>query len=615
MAGELGRRQVKLKASLAAAFGGLFAFTARLAAANFDPVLALRARASRRPPKLQPPAATAGATVALWPVRGDAFVRRRGQRAKNELNLNRLARLRIDHKPSGAVRIRRCGPLEVLCSLVCLFVYPLASPPARQPASPAQFDGKFAKHFETLTGGASAEANWRIRSNLRCRRLESPSASSVVWLPVRKFSPRRRMVAGEQNGLQLLDALAERASSSSAAAELASAKTNAQSAPNSAQIAQNHENAAKSSSSTFNALEREREHERVSPKPKLAGRQLDDNNLPLQPAHNNWHWLHYGNAAHATKLADYTHRLDGAWHSDELRERPDTREITQLRQRQLLRLFADRFAHLPNAMLKTRAAAAALVDHQNTTTTTHPNSTSAHLAGGNALANAPLKRPNRTDAPSPPPPPPTSFDHLAQLSCDSGEMVIQLNFTEPFRGIVYPEHNRLSACRFFGDGHLNYELRLPLRGCGTKQVSRLDFRSRSRSQLSATLPPSGRHRPPTIDFAARFGLRLAARIHFLAAHFRADRPTGRLAPKLARNSRRFSPGAMNHFRSRQIDWRRRQRPEAAIAHAGFKLKRARLLHPPGANCIGSAPGGAKLAHWTLAARITAGAALGGLDGR
>lgn len=63
------------------------------------------------------------------------------------------------------------------------------------------------------------------------------------------------------------------------------------------------------------------------------------------------------------------------------------------------------------------------------------------------------------------------FDRLAHLSCDSGEMILRLNFSEPFKGIVYPDHNRLSPCRFFGDGHHNYELRLPLRGCGTRQVS------------------------------------------------------------------------------------------------------------------------------------------------
>lgn len=64
-----------------------------------------------------------------------------------------------------------------------------------------------------------------------------------------------------------------------------------------------------------------------------------------------------------------------------------------------------------------------------------------------------------------------NHDRIAQLSCDSGEMILRLNFSEAFKGIVYPDHNRLSPCRFFGDGRHNYELRLPLRGCGTRQVS------------------------------------------------------------------------------------------------------------------------------------------------
>lgn len=70
-----------------------------------------------------------------------------------------------------------------------------------------------------------------------------------------------------------------------------------------------------------------------------------------------------------------------------------------------------------------------------------------------------------------------NLNHSAQLSCDSGEMVLRLNFSDSFKGIVYPDHNRLSPCRFFGDGHHNYELRLPLRGCGTRQVSPLNFSS------------------------------------------------------------------------------------------------------------------------------------------
>lgn len=72
-------------------------------------------------------------------------------------------------------------------------------------------------------------------------------------------------------------------------------------------------------------------------------------------------------------------------------------------------------------------------------------------------------------------PKPKHADHLAQLSCDSGEMILRLNFSEAFKGIVYPDHNRLSPCRFFGDGNHNYELRLPLRGCGTRQVSNLSL--------------------------------------------------------------------------------------------------------------------------------------------
>lgn len=85
----------------------------------------------------------------------------------------------------------------------------------------------------------------------------------------------------------------------------------------------------------------------------------------------------------------------------------------------------------------------------------------------NSLPNSLPPEPNATQQ--------KTFDHLAQLSCDSGEMIVRLNFSEPFKGIVYPDHNRLSPCRFFGDGHHNYELRLPLRGCGTRQVSNYKF--------------------------------------------------------------------------------------------------------------------------------------------
>ncbi|XP_055948366.1 uncharacterized protein LOC129981530 [Argiope bruennichi] len=57
----------------------------------------------------------------------------------------------------------------------------------------------------------------------------------------------------------------------------------------------------------------------------------------------------------------------------------------------------------------------------------------------------------------------------AYLSCASGEMVIKLNFSEPFRGVTYTDYDRSSPCKFYGDGSRYYELRIPLKGCGTKQ--------------------------------------------------------------------------------------------------------------------------------------------------
>lgn len=57
----------------------------------------------------------------------------------------------------------------------------------------------------------------------------------------------------------------------------------------------------------------------------------------------------------------------------------------------------------------------------------------------------------------------------AFLSCASGEMVVKLNFSEPFRGITYTDYDRTSPCRFYGDGSKYYQLRIPLKGCGTRQ--------------------------------------------------------------------------------------------------------------------------------------------------
>lgn len=60
--------------------------------------------------------------------------------------------------------------------------------------------------------------------------------------------------------------------------------------------------------------------------------------------------------------------------------------------------------------------------------------------------------------------------HTAYLSCERGEMVVKINFSAPFRGVAYSDYDRTSPCKFYGDGSKYYEMRLPLKGCGTKQV-------------------------------------------------------------------------------------------------------------------------------------------------
>lgn len=57
----------------------------------------------------------------------------------------------------------------------------------------------------------------------------------------------------------------------------------------------------------------------------------------------------------------------------------------------------------------------------------------------------------------------------ALVSCETGEILVKINFTEPFRGVAYADYDRTSPCKFFGDGETYYEMRLPLKGCGTKQ--------------------------------------------------------------------------------------------------------------------------------------------------
>ena len=58
----------------------------------------------------------------------------------------------------------------------------------------------------------------------------------------------------------------------------------------------------------------------------------------------------------------------------------------------------------------------------------------------------------------------------ASLSCASRAMEVDLEFTEPFYGIVYADVSRTSACSLQGEGLTKYHFELPLAGCGTLQV-------------------------------------------------------------------------------------------------------------------------------------------------
>lgn len=59
----------------------------------------------------------------------------------------------------------------------------------------------------------------------------------------------------------------------------------------------------------------------------------------------------------------------------------------------------------------------------------------------------------------------------AALNCAAGSMQVDLKFENPFYGVAYADFDRNSACQIVGKGALTYRLELPLKGCGTKQVS------------------------------------------------------------------------------------------------------------------------------------------------
>ncbi|GAB6023813.1 hypothetical protein CHUAL_008559 [Chamberlinius hualienensis] len=57
----------------------------------------------------------------------------------------------------------------------------------------------------------------------------------------------------------------------------------------------------------------------------------------------------------------------------------------------------------------------------------------------------------------------------AFLSCESGDMIVTIDFKDPFFGIIYANRDPLSPCNVEGNGKTAYTLRLPLRGCGTRE--------------------------------------------------------------------------------------------------------------------------------------------------
>ena len=59
----------------------------------------------------------------------------------------------------------------------------------------------------------------------------------------------------------------------------------------------------------------------------------------------------------------------------------------------------------------------------------------------------------------------------AVLNCSAGYMHVGMTFNKPFYGIVYADYDRNSACKMHGDGQTQAIIKLPLKGCGTVQVS------------------------------------------------------------------------------------------------------------------------------------------------
>lgn len=53
---------------------------------------------------------------------------------------------------------------------------------------------------------------------------------------------------------------------------------------------------------------------------------------------------------------------------------------------------------------------------------------------------------------------------------------IDLKFEHPFYGIVYADFDRSSSCSISGNGTITARIDLPLKGCGTLQVSNIFYK-------------------------------------------------------------------------------------------------------------------------------------------
>ncbi|GFW69625.1 ZP domain-containing protein [Trichonephila clavipes] len=59
------------------------------------------------------------------------------------------------------------------------------------------------------------------------------------------------------------------------------------------------------------------------------------------------------------------------------------------------------------------------------------------------------------------------------LACRSNDIMVNLNFSVPFRGLVHAG-KKDSGCSFRGDGKLTYSLNVPHAACGTVHVTPQD---------------------------------------------------------------------------------------------------------------------------------------------